>query len=280
MIYQDKTTFEVIGVDTVAPTLLTLTSNLINTYTRKAVVIPVRTAYMTPQMNRDKFPTHVGRTRVAFTTIENKDLADTTGSVVYDGKVILVDPNFMDDTLGEQWDQKITLVDAGTGLPYQTSGADRSRMRTRKRWEVTTAADLWRIRKLLHAFHGNRTSFFLPSFRNDFVIEDTIGGDASSIRVKHANYTQMIRTRRPFADLRLLLKDGTYFVRRIVSSNVDGASEVINVNSPFRATPIFVEDVERVELVSLMRIANDRAKLTHRRAGTATIDVNLVSVKE
>jgi len=280
MIYQDKDTYEVIGVDAVAPTLITLTSNIINTYNARSVVIPVRTAYMAPQVNRSKWPTNVARTSVAFETIENIDLADTTGSVIYDGKVILTDANFIDNTGAEGMDQKITVVDAGTGRPYQISGADRSRMRPRKRWEVTTAADLWRVRKLLHAFHGNRTSFFLPSFRNDFVIEDTIGGDSSSVRVKHTSYTQLIRTRRPFADLRLVLNDGTYFVRRIVSSNVDGTSEVINVNSPFRSTPIFVEDVHRIEIVSLVRIANDRAKLTHRRAGTATVDINLVSVKE
>lgn len=280
MIYQDKDAFEVIGVDAVAPTQLTLTSNVINVYNRKAVVIPVRTAYMAPQVNRRQYPTNAGRTQVAFTTIENKDLSDTTGSITYDGKVILVDPNFMDDTTSEQWDQKVTLIDAGTGRPYQVSGADRSRMHHRKRWKVATAQDLWRIRKLLHSFHGNRTSFWLPSFRNDLQLDDIIGGESSSLRVKHTSFSQMYRSRRPFADLRLLLKNGTYFVRRILSSNVDGSSEVINVNAPFRSTAISIDEVEQIEFVSLVRIANDRAKLTHRRAGTATIDVNLTTVKE
>lgn len=280
MVWQNEDTYEVVGIDSMTDTEITLDVDLINAYNRKAYVMPVRTAYMTSQVQRSKYPTNVARTSVGFTTIDNENYASTTGASTYSGKVLLDDANYIDATGAEDFQRPVTVIDNESGKLYQFSRTDRSRFMPRKRWEVKTMAELWRIRKLLHHFDGNRVSFYLPSFREDLVVTQTIAGNTPTLRIEHCNFTNMYQGRKPFSDLRLVLTNGNIINREITDANVDGDEEVITVNAPFSTSPIFVDDIERVELLSLVRIANDRAKLTHRRAGTATIDINLISVKE
>lgn len=281
MIYENEDTFEVIGIEDADATSITLQSQLVNSYTRKAVAMPVRTAYMANQVQRSRTPTNVTRTSVAFTTINNQNIADTTGSNTYDGKIILDDANYMGNTVEEAWEKKVTVIDAVTGLQYQISGTDRARMRQTKRWITRNSLqEVWRIRRLLHHFDGNRVTFYLPSGRNDLVLSQTIAADTPTIRVELCNFTSLYKNRKPFSDVRILLKDGQSFVRAVTDSNVDGDSEVLSLSAPLLGTPIPVEDVERIEFVSLVRISNDRAKLTHRWAGTAQVDINVVSCKE
>ena len=281
MIYQNEDTFEVIGIEDADATSITLQSQLVNSYTRKAVVMPVRTAYMAQTASRPRTPTNVTRTSVAFTTINNIDLADTTGATTYLGKVILLDANYISESMQESWEKRVTIIDAITGLQYQISGTDRARMRMTKRWITRNSLqEVWRIRRLLHYFDGNRVSFYMVSGRNDLVLAQTIAADTPTIRVELCNFTSLFKNRKPFSDIRVLLKDGQSFVRGIVDSSVDGDFEVISLSASLLGTPITVDQVERIEFVSLVRISNDRAKLTHSTAGTAQVDINVISCKE
>lgn len=280
MIYQDKDKYEVIGIASMDSSSITLDTDIANSYTRKAVVIPVRTVYAAPNATRSITPTNLARTSVAFTTIDNIDLANSSSANTYLGKVILDDANFMDSRYNETFETRVFGLDTVTGKVQQISGWDQSKAKMRKRWEVTTAADLWRVRRLVHSFHGNRVSFWLPSFRNDLQAVQNIAASTATIHIQHCNYTQIYKGRTPYSDIRVVLTDGTAYTRRIVDSNVDGDSEVLTVNAPLSTSTIFLDDIERIEFVQLVRISNDRAKLTHYRAGTATIDINVTAVKE
>lgn len=280
MIYQDKDKYEVIGITSMDSTSIKLDTDLTNSYTRKAVVIPVRTAYAAPNANRSVTTTNLARTSVAFTTLDNENLASSSGANTYLSKALLDDANFSDSNYSEQFQTRIFALDTVTGNVLQVTGWDQSKILLKKRWEVTTAADLWRIRRLLHSFHGNRVSFWLPSFRNDLQVNQTIAAGTPSIRIDHCGYTQTYKGRVPYTDIRVILNDGTSYVRRIIGSNVDGVNEVLTLNAPLSASPILVDDIERTEFVQLVRINNDRAKLTHVRAGTATIEINVTAVKE
>jgi hypothetical protein len=280
MIYEGEDKHEVIGISSYDSTSITLDAELANSYSRKAVVMPVRVAYASTQVTRNIYPTGLAKTSVSFTTIENQNLASTSGSTIYEGRVLLDDANFMGETLAQGFEREVTVVDSGSGQIYQTSGWDRSKTSTRKQWRTfNSQADVWRIRQLLHSFDGSRKGFWLPSFRADLELAQTIGGNTSTMRIKLCGYTQFYRSRRPYGNIRLVLKNGTKYTRLIEDSNVDGSEEVLTIDAPFRATPILVSEVERIEFVGLMRIANDKAKLTHTRAGTAQIEIQVSSVK-
>jgi len=280
MIYENEDKYEVMGISSFTGSAITIEAPLLNSYTVKAVVMPVMVCYATSPVKRNVFPTGVAKTAVSFTVIDNVKRASTTGSTLYDSKVLLADANFMGDTLDETFDRQVTVVDTVSGRLVQTSGWDRSKVTTRKQWRVNhSLQEVWRIRQLLHALDGNRVSFWLPSFRPDLQLVETVPPNTPVIRVAGANYSGFSANRNPYRDIRITLTNGTIYTRRIVSSYADGSDDVLTLDSVLQASDLTVADVRRIEFVGLMRIANDKAKLTHYRAGTAQVDIQVSSVK-
>lgn len=280
-IYASDTAYEAVEISAVNSNSLDLASELTATFPAGSLVMPARTAYAKSVPSTPRLPGGGSVYAMEFVTVVGADLASTSGSSTYAGKVLLDDCNLVESGDGDAWERPVIVLDTDSGRIYQTSRVDRSRFRTRKVWDSTSLAETWRIRQLLHALAGSRVSFWLPSFRADLVLAATIGPAALTFRVQECGYTSLIQSRRPFADVRLVLVDGTAIVRRVTASVVDGTQEVLTIDSAFDPLgPILIADVERIELVNLVRIADDKAEIQHRRLGDASVSIAVVTCKE
>lgn len=273
--------FEVFNINTFDDTSITLTSLTINAYTQFASVVPVRTAVANTQPSISRRAINVETVNMQFTTLDNIDLADTTGQSMYAGKVLLDDPNLMGSAqLSEQFERPVTIIDNGTGTITQTSAIDRSRIRSTKGWLISGLQELWRVRRLVHSFRGSQQAFFIPPFRQDLIVTRDIGANATTFFIKNVQYTQYIKSRRPLADVRLTFVDGTTSVRQITGSSLSGAEEILTVDTLWSTSSIPTSSIIRAELVMLMRISDDKVTFTHNAAYQSKAIVNLVSVKE
>jgi hypothetical protein len=281
MIYTSDKIFEAVEITTINPSNLVLSSQLGNAYAAGALVVPMRTAFAKTVPAQSRVVNAGSVIDVDFTTITATNHADTTGSTLYGSKVLLDDPNLFDSGINDTWDRTVKVNDSGSGRVLQTSSKDRSHYRTGKIWDAPTRAEVWRVRRLLHAFAGSRVSFFMPSFRADLKLSEQIGASSTTLRVLEASYATYMKSRRPFGDLRLVRRNGTAAVRNVIGAVVDGAEEVLTVDSPFDATHVIdPSEVISLQFVNMFRIADDQATFLHRLAGDATVSVNLVSVKE
>lgn len=279
-VYADEDTFEALEVEELTDDSITTASALINSYAAGSFVMPIRSAYMQTMTQAQRYHGGFEKTDVNFTTLSNADLSDVTGATIYDGRVLLTDGNIVPDTLPEGFDRPVVVIDNASGRVFQTSRTDRSRIRSRFTWDAPSLEQLWRVRRLLHSFRGSQVAFWVPSCRPDLVVSDTIGPSATTFRVLDVGYSAFIQARRPLADVQLILANGQIIRRRIIDSERDGDEEVLTISSAFAVTAIEPEDIVRVELLTLMRIASDEATFEHRRVGDCTIAVELVSVKE
>lgn len=272
-------TFEAFEIDTLTSTQINLTSFVQHNYTTADMVMPVRTAYLSQTPAGSRGAVNYETLNVEFLTLDNVDLGSTTGATLLNSLVLMDDPNSMKGTLSESWSRNVTVLDGGSGRVFQTTLIDRSRLHTKKGWALNTYADVWRVRQLLHSFRGSLNTFYLPTYRQDFVLTTNIGGGATSIRVKNCGYTQFVQTRAPMNYVRVVFQDGTYTVRRITGSAEDSAEELINIDSAFSGSIITVTSVKRLELVVLMRIEGDKATFQHSSAGVAQISIDAISTK-
>lgn len=272
-------TFEAFEIDSFTSTQINLTSFVQKNYTVADMVMPVRTAYLSQTPSGSRGAINYETLNVEFLTLDNIDLGDTTGATLLNSLVLLDDPNAMGSTLPESWSRAVTVLDGGSGRVFQTTLIDRSRLHTKKGWALNTYADVWRVRQLLHSFRGSLNSFYLPTYRQDFVLTQNIGGGATSIRVKNCGYTQFVQARAPMNYMRVVLQDGSYIVRRITGSAEDNAEEVIDVDSAFSGSIITLASVKRLELVVLMRMEGDKATFQHSSAGVAQISMDTISIK-
>lgn len=286
MLHASNAEWEAIQVEDFDAASITTESSLTRTYAAGTALMPVRAGYMTTMTERERI--QVGRdtglteTTVEFTTLENVDWSNTSGAETYDGRIVLSDCNVVPSSVTETFERAVVVIDNESGRPLQTSRVDRSRIHFTHQFNAPTMAELWRIRRLLHSLHGSQKSFWVPSARADLHLTDPIGPGTTDFNITKIGYTDFIRSRRPLADVRIVLKNGTTINRRIASSSVhvDGVRETLVTTTPISGTAIPVNDVQRIELMMLMRISDDKAVFTYREVGKAFINVSLKSVKE
>lgn len=286
MLHIDDDTWEALQVEDFGANLIETGSGLTRNYPAGTALMPVRSAYMTTMVDRER--QQVGRdtglttTAVEFTTLENRDWANTIGAEIYAGKVVLSDCNVVPDTITETFERPVVVIDNESGRPLQTSRVDRSRIHFSQTFNAPNMAELWRIRRLIHSFYGSQKSFWVPSARADLNLTDPIGPGTTEFNITRIGYTEFVRTRRPLADVRFVLKNGTKINRRIASSFIhgDGVRETLVTTTPINPTAIPMNQVQRIELLMLMRNADDKATFVYREVGKAFITLALKSVKE
>ena len=283
LVFEDQFKFEALEIDSFDSGSITFTSPLSQNYEAgKATVMPVRFAYANPNNTREKHLL-LGQSQFTFTftTLDNVDLADAGAFGVYNGRVLLDEPNLLrGSSISEQWRGEVARLDPVAGPPLQKPRQDTNRLSSRKSFFSSTPQRLWEIRGLAHALKGNVEPFYLPSFRPDLRVVSDIGASATSVTVANIGFTNFVTQRQPFQNLRLLLKDGTAHIREITDSAViDDDTESIVIDSAFSGLPIDVEDIKRLELVALVRVRNDRVVFEHTRPGQATVTMEVLTVR-
>ncbi len=207
----------------------------------------------------------------------------------YGGYPVLGDINYVDSELTEGFDRHgVTVIDNKAGVLYQLASTDRSRPKTVKTWWTNYASDIWPIRQLMHYLCGSQGLFWLPTNRNDLILQQQIATNASSLVVSYVGYSifgldvdgnPML----PFAHLRITLTNGTQYYSAIsgASTSFGSVTETINLGAALPNTnPIPISSVLRVEFLNLCRIADDTVKFTHDIPGRAEIVINCVGVRQ
>lgn len=280
LVYASAEVFDIVQIATLSASQITLDSEVLNSYGTDATVMPIRTAYAKTVPRAARLNHKHTRYSIEFVTLNNIELPSTAGASTYDSRVLLDDCNHIDSATENSWARDVIVLDAETGRVFQSSHWDRSKLYTSKIWELTTRADVWRVRRLLHHFRGNQRSFWLPTFDNDMQLTQQIGASALTFRVEATGMTAHVAGRRPFGDVRLVLKNGTAIVRRVTGVETDGDEEVVSIASTFSTSAIPVANVERIEWCRLVRISDDRATFLHRYLGNARVEIKLITVKE
>lgn len=278
---------EAFEIDSFNGTGITITSNTANTYPKGSQVMPIRTAYARAQTQQQVYITGQELLTIQFTTLDNINLAAIAGSFTqYQGLVVLDDINFVDGQLSEGMQRNgVVIIDNDSGRIYQAFNTDRSKPLTVKTWWTDTKDQIWPLRQLFHALGGSQGLFWLPTNRNDLQVAADIAGGSTTFSIKYAGYTLFGLDKsgvpmRPFGDIRFTLNNGTKIYCQILGSViVGGVTETITVTAPISGPSIPKNTIARLEFVQLMRIADDKATLTHDHPGRAEIVINCIGVK-
>jgi hypothetical protein len=260
---------------------ITTSSKLTFTFGMSSQVMPVRQAYARSALGASRYSGKLTGYNIEFTTINNVDLSDNSQETFYDSKVLIDDCVHIDAGADNAWSREVIVIDNETGTIQQQSLWDRSKLTSKVIWEVSTQSELWRVRRLLHSFKGSRISFFLPTFTEDIVLADQIGAGAQTMLVEDTGMTNYMQGRRPFGDIRLIKNDGTEYMRPVLGIAVDiTGNEVISFDGVMDpSNPITPAQVKRIEWLNLVRIADDKATITHRFLQNARIEINVTTTR-
>lgn len=278
--------FEVLEIDSIDPNLITTSTPIANDFAAaNTIVMPVRTAFTKPQTAAARFATGPTDFEIEFVVLDNVDLADLGTFNTYQGKGQSVAKPFLDDlnfmpgrTIAEGYRRRVVRLDVESGPPTQYSPWEKSKPNYQFGYEAITQAEVWRWRQLAHYLRGSQLSFYVPTGRTDFKLVADVGDTSVFMDVENAGFVLFIGSVVPRGDIRFVRKDGTTSLHQLT-----GATEISPTVERISFTPaisgtLFLDNVERVEYVTLSRIDGDSVTLNHRRPGEARLDFKTIGV--
>lgn len=175
--------------------------------------------------------------------------------------VLTLESNWTDGT--ERGQQRLlSEFDPGTGKYAVEDTAMRPFPTIRLNWLLDGKSDHARFYSLMQAMRGRAVPVWVPTWMTDMRMTENLDADSSTITVARCGFTLAGGPIPERQDIMIELVDGRRFYRRILSSTMSGANEVIEIDNPLgvSASP---KDVLRISFMSLMRLDHDSIEIDH-----------------
>lgn len=265
-IASDPLTFEVLQIDAVTDSLITLAGPLQNDWTaREAEIFPIRAARLPDSVRFQRFTGATSYALMQFDCVDNSDWPAASEGTTYRGFPILTTaPNWTED-IGQEFIRKIATVDTGTGPRYYDDESGGAVMAQTHRWLLDGRAQIDAFRRWLYARQGRLTAFWLPTFAQDFRPAADIGAASLTIDVEHCGYTDTIAQDVGRRDIRIELHSGSVYYRRITgSTEVSGTVERLTINASL-GTLTDADDIRSISYMNLVRLDTDAVEIAWSR---------------
>lgn len=281
IVLQDDTTYDAVEITAIGATSLTFASPLTNAYARGTKVYPLRTAIAEGRMQIRRYVADGAEIGIRFTTIDNDvNLASTAAFATLNTKVLLDDNNFVDSTLDETLERRITTIDNETGIPIQRTSWDHSKKSSGKTFFSRTFQRTWEVRQLLHALKGRQVSFYMPNRSKDITAAVAPSNGSSTLTIENTGYAKYVQSRAPRNLIRVNLTNGTQIVRTVVSaSELSPTQEQLTLNTTWSAD-IPLNTIDRIEIIELVRVDSDEIEFTHYNSTEAEVSFPVKGVFE
>lgn len=240
---------------------ITLADPLASAWPAGAEVYPVRTARLEEDLTLARFTGGTSYGRLRFECTDISAWPPATGGTTYRGFPVLTQaPNWTED-IEQGFVRKMARFDPGTGPAlFEEEGSGALMMQTH-RWLLDGRAEIDAFRRWLYARRGMLAAFWLPTFALDFEVVAAVGSGDTTIQVEHCGYTDFIAQDIGRRDVRIVLRNGTAYHRRITgSTELSATVEQLTIDTALGAA-VAPADIASVSYLDLVRLAGDGAEI-------------------
>jgi len=262
---EDAFTYEVVEVDKIDATGITLALPLQRTWPSGTRFYPARTAQLTEQPSLDRLTDGLQRFRVSFLMVEPCEWPEVMPEATYRGWPVLeLRPDESQD-LTSSYQRLLLTLDSGKAIPKITDTAGLPLPMTGYRWLGMGRAERALFRSLVYAMNGQQKALWIPTHADDLTLAEVVGAYDTAISVLGIGYTRFVSAAPGRRDLRIELHDRTVFYRRITGSTEtdDPNVERLELGEIFRRE-VHPRDVARISWMCLSRNASDTVDIEHK----------------
>lgn len=256
------TEYEILEIDTVGSGSVTLNASPSGTWPAgQTVIFPLRSARMPDRLQLQRFTGADAFGRMRFQCVDDNSHTAATESTTYRSyPVMLLKPNWTEDPR-QDYVRKLQELDNRTGGLYVDDEAGGPITLQSHRWLLNGRAEIDAFRQWLYARKGKLSAFWMPTWAQDFLVVADIGAAALTIDVEHSGYRLEINQARGRRDIRIELRSGTVYYRRITASTeVSTTVERLTINSALGAG-VDKDDIVLVSFMRLVRLDADSAEI-------------------
>jgi hypothetical protein len=278
-------------IDSFTSTTITTTNPHSLAIPADSLVCPVRLGYI---LGDPRYSDSAGdglRTAFRIETIDNVDLEEGSPTVDFpthptDGLTILSDPNFMRSRSHRgSVSMEHQRIDNIIGVPAQFLQEDIGDPMLTKGVEIQySLEEIRKWRAWLHYIRGSWRTFYMPTFRNDLPLTQTIKLSGTSFIAEDTGAATFVGVQPPHRDVMLELPDGRQFFSRVITivDNGDGTETFTispNWGSQSPDSDIAIADA-KISWMHLARLEGDVATFIHEYVGTTSLRFNTRGVQD
>jgi hypothetical protein len=286
MVYDGNFNFLALEVESFTASSITVKTAFTQAFdTLSTLIMPIRTAYTKPSLQNTRFAIGPSDFSMTFDVLDNVDLSDIGAVTTHLGvgqtisKPVLDGFNFMSgNTIGEGIRRKTIELDHQTGPKITLSPWAKGKPTYQFATEAKSQLEVWNFRKLMHFLKGSQTAFYIPTGRRDFKPLADIGDSATGFQIPNIGWTDFVQSVTPRSDLIIIRTDGTQSLHLITGSTVGSPDiETITISPPISpALPL--AELDRMAVMTLSRIIDDKVTLEHRRPGESRLSIKSIGI--
>lgn len=255
--------FELVIVDTVSPSGLTLLAPTSKVWPSGSCLFPVRLARLADGKNGLSLVNgEVSIFSVEMQVSEPCDWASHVFVDSYRGRPVWEFDTDWSSRRDFSMDRITSIVDNDTAIPSYFDFPSKTFIGSGVFWRAKDRPWHSLVRSVLYALAGRYVSLWLPTYTNDLSLTSDVEGSSSSIRVEYCGYTLFSLGREGRQDIRIELYDGSFYYRRILAAGEIGAEEQLVLDSPIGVS-LLRGQVRRISFMSLVEQASDSVNITH-----------------
>lgn len=255
------TTYEILEVATIGGSSVTTDTVTEIAWPAGAMVFPVRLVRMPDQLQLRRFTGAVATGRFRYRTVDDNAYTAATESTTHRSyPVLTIKPNWSEDPR-QDLQRQLALVDAGTGGQYVDDESGGPAYLQSHRWFLNGRTEIDAFRQWLYARKGRLSAFWMPTWAQDLVVVEDIGSSDTTIDVEYSGYADQVAQGIGRRDIRIELRDGTVFYRRITASTeLSPTVERLTIASSL-GSAVDADAVALVSFLHLVRLNADGAEI-------------------
>lgn len=280
VIFVDSSNFELVQIDVVAPTEVSLLSATAKSWSAGVSVYPIQVAFLpagVPSRQPTSVTTEITASFACDPIQTDSNLPIVAPSVSYAGyEVVLKKANWAQpiDTTN---DFDFAEVDYQTGGIARFDKYDTPKITKRFQWVLKDRLAHLEFRALIARLAGRFKSVWMPTWLGDFSLYSSELSSASSIKVKTNEFQQMVGLD-PSLKTIMIVVNGAPIFKTINSVTLDTSFTTLGLTTSI-GVALNQSNVSMISLIHLCRLAADRVTINHITSEVATVDLNFITVK-
>ncbi len=256
---------ERVEIEAISDTELTIAApGTTSAWSARAKVFPMRRARMTDQPDLERLSSRIMTSSIRFELTRANDWdGEFIFSLYRDNPVLTLRPE-EGSGLAYGRDRRVERLDNETGLTASLDVSERAFGRQEYRWWLKGREKHAEHRDLLYALQGRYKAVWVPTFNDDLFLAEAITVGATEITVNQAGYTVLGAVMPGRRDIRIELKSGTTYHRRVTALGAPVAGfDVLVLDSAIPAN-VALADVVRISFMDIYRLDQDVIEIAHR----------------
>lgn len=264
----DAMTYEIIGIDSITSSTITIDTPLVSAWPRGAFVYPGFVGQLTDRTEASKKSDQLYELTARFMVYDvnrHPRIADGFFEQEYNETPVFLQPPDDSEDLNFSYQQRLETIDNGAALPYVLNPSLRTFYSAGYRWSFKGREAAYEVKRLLFYLRGRARAIWLPTFMNDFTLTGNITSGGVSIPVKNVGYTIRNAISQDRSVILIHLWNGTKLLKTVISSTeVDADTETLTVaaGEAFSQT-ITPLEVRNISYVSIARLEQDSVEIQH-----------------